>query len=163
MAGSYSFDIVSEVDMQEVDNAVNQALKEIKQRYDFKGSKTEINLLKDEIKIISEDEFRLNAVIDILKGKLIKRGISGKALEVGKIENGSLGSSKVSCKIVNGISMENAKKLNSDIKASKIKVQSQIMDNHLRVTGKDKDDLQAVITLLKANDYNIALQFTNYR
>lgn len=163
MAGSYSFDIVSEVDMQEVDNAVNQALKEIKQRYDFKGSKTEINLLKDEIKIISEDEFRLNAVIDILKGKLIKRGISGKALEVGKMENGSLGSSKVSCKIVNGISMENAKKLNSDIKASKIKVQSQIMDNHLRVTGKDKDDLQAVITLLKANDYNIALQFTNYR
>ena len=163
MAGSYSFDIVSEVDMQEVDNAVNQALKEIKQRYDFKGSKTEINLLKDEIKIISEDEFRLNAVIDILKGKLIKRGISGKALEVGKIENGSLGSSKVSCKIVNGISMENAKKLNSDIKASKIKVQSQIMDNRLRVTGKDKDDLQAVITLLKANDYNIALQFTNYR
>lgn len=163
MAGSYSFDVVSEVDMQEVDNAVNQALKEIKQRYDFKGSKTEINLLKDEIKIVSEDEFKLNAVIDILKGKLIKRGISGKALEVGKIENGSLGSSKVSCKIINGISMDNAKKLNSDIKASKIKVQSQIMDNRLRVTGKDKDDLQAVIALLKSKDYNIALQFTNYR
>lgn len=163
MANSYSFDVASEVDMQEVDNAVNQALKEIKQRYDFKGTKTEINIVKDEIKIISDDEFKLNSVIDILKGKFIKRGISSKALELGKIENGSLGTARVNCKIINGIAVEKAKVLVADIKASKLKVQTQIMDDKLRVTGKDKDDLQEVIKLLKSKDYDIALQFTNYR
>ncbi|MDU1414479.1 MAG: YajQ family cyclic di-GMP-binding protein [Clostridium sp.] len=163
MANSYSFDVASEVDMQEVDNAVNQALKEIKQRYDFKGTKTEINIVKDEIKIISDDEFKLNSVIDILKGKFIKRGISSKALELGKIENGSLGMARVNCKIINGIAVEKAKVLVADIKANKLKVQTQIMDDKLRVTGKDKDDLQEVIKLLKSKDYDIALQFTNYR
>ncbi|MFR1708482.1 MAG: YajQ family cyclic di-GMP-binding protein [Clostridium sp.] len=163
MAGSYSFDVVSEINMQEVDNAINQALKEIKQRYDFKGSKTEINLLKDEVKIISDDEYKLNSVIDILKGKLIKRGVSSKALDVGKIDMGSLGSAKVNCKLVKGISIEKAKAMVADIKSSKIKVQSQIMENQLRISGKNKDDLQEAIQLLKSKDYGIDIQFTNYR
>lgn len=163
MASTYSFDIVSEVNMQEVDNAINQALKEIKQRYDFKGTKTEITLVKDEIKIISDDEFKLNSVIDILQSKFVKRGVSTKSLEIGKFDSGSLGTAKVNCKIIKGIAIDKAKKIVSDIKNSKIKVQAQIMDNQLRISGKNKDDLQQVINLLKSNDYGIALQFTNYR
>ncbi|GAA0120818.1 MAG: YajQ family cyclic di-GMP-binding protein [Clostridium argentinense] len=163
MASNYSFDIVSEVNMQEVDNAVNQTLKEIGQRYDFKGSKTQIELGKDEIKIVSDDEYKLNAVIDVLKGKFIRRGVSPKALELGKIEDASLGSARVIAKIVKGISTEKAKKIVAEIKASKIKVQTQIMDNQLRVTGKNKDDLQEVIQLVKSKDFGIDLQFTNYR
>lgn len=163
MASNYSFDIVSEVNMQEVDNAINQTLKEIGQRYDFKGTKTQIELGKDEIKIVSDDEYKLNAVIDVLKGKFIRRGVSPKALELGKIETASLGSARVIAKIVNGISTEKAKKIVAEIKSNKIKVQTQIMDNQLRITGKDKDDLQAVIQLVKSKDFGIDLQFTNYR
>lgn len=163
MAGSYSFDVVSEINLQEVDNAINQALKEVKQRYDFKGTKTEIELVKEEVKILSDDEYKLNAVIDVLKAKFIKRGISSRALDLGKIEEASLGSARVTAKLVKGIAIEKAKKMVSDIKASKIKVQAQIMDNQLRISGKDKDDLQAAMQLLKSNDYGIDLQFTNYR
>lgn len=163
MASSSSFDIVSEVDMQEVDNAINQSKKEISQRYDFKGCKAEIEVSEDELKVSSEDEFKLNAVVDILKGKLIKRGISPKALDLGKIENATMGTVRQTAKIVKGISKEKAKIIISDIKASKIKVQAQIMDNQIRVSGKDKDDLQNVIIMLKEKDYGIELQFTNYR
>ncbi len=163
MASNYSFDVVSEVDMQEVDNAVNQALKEISQRYDFKGSKTELVLGEDEIRISSDDEFKLNAVVEILRSKFVKRGLSVKALDLGKVEKGSLGTVRQVGKIVKGISKEKAKEIVSDIKNSKIKVQAQIMDNQVRVSGKDKDDLQAAINLLKGKDYNVALQFTNYR
>jgi uncharacterized protein YajQ (UPF0234 family) len=163
MANSYSFDVVSEVNMQEVDNAVNQAVKEISQRYDFKNSKTEIDLGEDEIKISSDDEFKLNAAIEILKAKFIKRGVSPKALDFGKIEKATLGTVRQVAKIVKGISKEKAKELVSEIKGSKIKVQTQIMDNQLRVTGKEKDDLQAVIALLKSKDFGVDLQFTNYR
>lgn len=163
MASSYSFDVVSEVNMQEVDNAVNQALKEISQRYDFKNSKTEINLGEDEIKFSSEDEFKLNAAIEILKGKFIKRGISAKALDFAKVEKASLGTVRQTAKIVNGISKEKAKEIVVEIKNSKIKVQTQIMDTTLRISGKDKDDLQGAIALLKGKDFGIHLQFTNYR
>jgi cyclic-di-GMP-binding protein len=163
MAGTYSFDVVSEVNMQEVDNAVNQALKEISQRYDFKNSKTDIELGEEEIKVASEDEFRLNAVADILRGKFIKRGISAKALDFEKIEKASLGTVKQTVKIVKGISKEKAKDIVLAIKASKIKVQAQIMENQVRVSGKEKDDLQAAIALLKSKDFGIELQFTNYR
>ncbi len=163
MASSYSFDVVSEIDMQEVDNAINQALKEIKQRYDFKGSKTEITLVKDEVKIISDNEFKLNDVIDILTSKFIKRGISSKALEIGKIDSGSLGTAKVNCKLIKGIAMDKAKAMVSDVKSSKIKVQPQIMDTQLRISGKDKDDLQQIMQLLKSKDYGIDVQFTNFR
>lgn len=163
MAATYSFDVVSQVDIQEVDNAVNQAMKEISQRYDFKNSKSEIELGKDEIKIISDDEYKLETVIEILKAKLIKRGISPKALEFGKVEKATLGTARVNAKIVNGIAKDKAKEIVSEIKNSKIKVQAQIMEDQLRVTGKAKDDLQAVMSMLKEKDFNIALQFTNYR
>lgn len=163
MPSTYSFDVVSVVNMQEVDNAVNQAKKEIEQRYDFKGSKTEITLGEDEIKIASDDEFRLNSVVEILKAKFIKRGISPKALDLGKIENASLGTVRQSGKLVNGISKEKAKDIVAEIKNSKIKVQAQIMEDQVRITGKNKDDLQAAITLLNGKDFGIDLQFTNYR
>lgn len=163
MPSTYSFDVVSEVNMQEVDNAVNQARKEIDQRYDFKGSKTEIELGEEEIKISSEDEYKLKAVVEILKAKFIKRGLSPKALDLGKIEKASLGGVRQTAKIVKGISKEKAKDLTSEIKASKIKVQAQIMEDQVRITGKNKDDLQEAITLLKGKDFGIELQFTNYR
>jgi len=163
MASSYSFDVVSEVNMQEVDNAVNQTLKEISQRYDFKGSKTEVELGDDEIRLSSEDEFKINSVIEILKGKFVKRGISVKALDFSKLEKASMGTVKQTAKLVKGISKEKAKEITSEIKNSKIKVQAQIMDTQVRITGKNKDDLQAAITLLKSKDFGIELQFTNYR
>ncbi|WP_291637400.1 YajQ family cyclic di-GMP-binding protein [Clostridium sp.] len=163
MAAAHSFDIVSDVDMQEVDNAINQALKEIKQRYDFKNTITEINLGKEDIKIISDDDFKLKSVIEVLVSKLIKRGISGKALDLGKQDEATLGSARQTAKIIKGISTEKAKKIIAEIKATKIKVQAQIMDNQLRITGKDLDDLQEVMALVKSKDFGIALQFTNYR
>ncbi|MEG0306570.1 MAG: YajQ family cyclic di-GMP-binding protein [Clostridium sp.] len=163
MASSYSFDVVSEIDMQEVDNAINQAIKEIKQRYDFKGTKTEITLVKDEIKIISDSEYKLNSVIDVLKSKFVKRGVPTKAIDIGKVDNGSLGTVKVTCKLIKGIAIDKAKSMVADIKSSNTKVQAQIMDNQLRVSGKDKDDLQLTMQLLKSKDYGIAIQFSNYR
>lgn len=163
MPSTYSFDVVSEVDLQEVDNAINQARKEIEQRYDFKGSKTEIDLGEEEIKISSDDEFRLKAVVEIIKAKFIKRGISAKALDLQKIEKASLGTVRQNAKIVKGISKEKAKDVVAEIKNSKLKVQTQIMDNQVRVSGKEKDDLQAVMAMLRAKDFGIDLQFTNYR
>ena len=164
MASSFSFDVVSEVNIQEVKNAINQATKEIEQRYDFKGSKTEIDVIKDEeIKIVSDDEYKLLAVIDILKGKLIKRGVSPKALNFLKIEKAALGLVKQNAKLINGLSKENTKDIVSTIKNSKIKVQAQIIDDKIRVVGKNKDDLQQTISLLKSNDFGVELQFNNYR
>ena len=163
MPSTYSFDVVSEVDMQEVDNAVNQTTKEISQRYDFKGCLAEIEVLKDELKISAEDEFKLNSLIEVLKGKFIKRGISPKALDISKIEKANLGTVRVNAKILNGISKENSKKISTDIKNLKLKVQCQILENTLRVSSKDKDELQKIISFLKDKDYGIALQFTNYR
>jgi len=163
LASNYSFDVVSKVDMQEVDNAINQTLKEISQRYDFKGSKSTVELVKNEIKIASEDDFRLKAVIEILKAKLIKRGISAKALDFEKVEDATMGTVRQVGKIVNGIDKEKSKLIVSEIKSSKIKVQTQILDDELRITGKNKDDLQAVMALLKGKDFGIELQFINYR
>ncbi|HEY5562041.1 MAG TPA: YajQ family cyclic di-GMP-binding protein [Clostridiaceae bacterium] len=162
MASSYSFDIVSEANLPEVENAVNQTIKEITQRYDFKGSKTEIKLEED-ILISTEDEFRLNAVIEILKVKLIKRGVSVKNLDFSKVESAKLGTVRQTVTIVNGISKEKAKDIINDIKGSKLKVQSQIMDVVLRISAKDKDELQKVMALTRGKDYGIDLQFTNYR
>ncbi|KPU46269.1 putative nucleotide-binding protein [Oxobacter pfennigii] len=163
MAGSNSFDIVSEVDLQEVDNAVNQTVKEISQRYDFKGSKVEVQLDKDEIKVHADDDFKLKSVHEILRGKFSKRGISVKALDYGKIEKSGGDTIKQVIKIKKGISKELAKEIVSLIKNSKLKVQAQIMDDQVRVSGKERDDLQAVIQMLKAKDFDTELQFTNYR
>jgi cyclic-di-GMP-binding protein len=163
VASTYSFDVVSEVDMQEVDNAINQAKKEIDQRYDFKGSKTEIELGEEEIKLASDDEFRLKAIVEVIKAKFIKRGLSPKVLDLEKVEKASLGTVRQTAKIVKGISKEKAKEVVAEIKASKLKVQTQIMEDQLRVSAKDKDDLQAVMALLRGKDFGIDLQFTNYR
>jgi uncharacterized protein YajQ (UPF0234 family) len=163
MASAHSFDIVSDVDLQEVDNAINQALKEIKQRYDFKNTITEIKLVKEDIKIVSDDDYKLKSVVEVLVSKLIKRGISGKALDLDKQEEATLGSARQTAKIIKGISTEKAKKIIAEIKSSKLKVQAQIMDNQLRVTSKDLDSLQEVMALVKSKDFDIALQFTNYR
>jgi len=158
-----SFDIVSKVEMQEVDNAVNQAVKEIGQRYDFKGSKSEITLEKEAIKVLTEDDFRLKAVVDILQSKFIKRGISIKALQYGKAENASGGMVRQIISIQQGISKEKGKEINNIIKETKLKLQSQIQDDQVRVTGKNIDDLQQAIQLLKGKDLGIEMQFVNFR
>jgi len=158
-----SFDIVSKVDMQEVDNAINQAVKEIAQRYDFKGSKTEVTLEKDSIKVLSDDDFRLKAVIEILQSKFIKRNISPKALQYGKVEQASGSMVRQIITLQVGISKEKAKEIGAVIKETKLKVQSQIQDDQLRVTGKNIDDLQEVIRILKGKDLEIDMQFVNFR
>lgn len=159
-----SFDIVSKVDPQEVDNAVNQAIKEISQRYDFKGSKSEIKWeKKEEITLIGDSENRLKTIIDLLQGKFVKRGISLKSLEYGKIEDASGGLKRQVVKIIQGIQKEKAKELAEAIKKSGLKVQAQIMDDQVRVSGKKIDDLQEIIQILKAKDMGINLQFVNMR
>ena len=163
MAKDCSFDIVSEVNMQEVDNAVNQATKEIGQRFDFRGSKSSLTVEENKIKVISDDDFKLKNVVDVLQNKLVKRGIPLKNLEYGKIESSLQGTVKQMITIQRGISSEKAKKVVAAIKDSKFKVQTQIMDDQVRVTGKNKDDLQAVIAKLKQIDVAVDLQFTNFR
>lgn len=163
MAKDCSFDVVSEVDMQEVDNAVNQAIKEIGTRYDFRGSKSEISLEGDTIKLIGDDEYKLGAVVDVLKGKMVKRNVSIKNLEFGKVEAASGATVRQLVTIKKGISQENAKKVTKAIKDMKIKAQASIQGDQVRVSGKDKDDLQAVIQMLKNLDVPVELQFTNFR
>ncbi|MDW7674136.1 MAG: YajQ family cyclic di-GMP-binding protein [Bacillota bacterium] len=163
MAKGCSFDVVSEVDLQEVDNAVNQTVKEISQRYDFKNSKAKLELEGDEIKIIADDDYKLTAVIDVLQSKVIKRGIDLKSLDYGKVESASGGTVRQVVKVKQGISKEKGKEVVAAIKESKLKVQAQIMDDQVRVTGKNKDDLQEVIQLLRESDFDQPLQFTNFR
>lgn len=158
-----SFDIVSTVEQQEVDNAVNQTVKEIAQRYDFKGSKSEISQEKDGIKILTEDDFRLKAVVDILQSKCLKRNVSLKALQYGKVENASGGMVRQFITIQQGVSKEKAKEIIALIKETKLKVQAQIQDDQVRVTGKNIDDLQEVIALLKGKDLGVDLQYLNFR
>jgi hypothetical protein len=158
-----SFDVVSVVNMQEVDNAVNQAIKEIGQRYDFKGSKTEVTLDKDGIKVLTDDDYRLKAVVDVLQSKFVKRGVSLKALQYGKVEPASGGCVRQVIAIQQGISTEKGKEIVAIIKQTKLKVQSQIQDEQVRVTGKSTDDLQAVIQLLKGKDLGVEMQFVNRR
>ena len=158
-----SFDIVSQVNMAEVDNAVNQTEKEINQRFDFKGSKTEIEKKEDEITIVSSDDFKLKNVIDILQTKMAKREVPLKAFEYQKVENSLGGRVKQIIKIKQGIDKEQAKTVTGLIKDSKIKVQASIQGDSIRVTGKNKDDLQEVIQLLRGADLPFNVQFTNYR
>lgn len=163
MAKDSSFDVVSEVNMQEVVNAVNQAKKEVSQRYDFKGSKTEIDLTEDVIKVTTEDDFRLTSVIDILKTRLISRKVAVRNLQYGKVEDAAGGMVRQQITIGQGIAADKAKAMVKDIKASKIKVQASIQGDSIRVSGKNRDDLQKIIALLKEKDYDIELQFVNYR
>lgn len=158
-----SFDVVSKVDLQEVDNAVNQTRKEIEQRYDFKGTHNEINLEKDAIAILGADDYKLDAVIDVLKGKLVRRNLSPKCLDFGKKEPASAGAVRLRIAIVQGISKEKGKEVCKAIKDSKLKVQAQIMEDQVRVSAKQIDDLQATIALLKGQDFGIELQYINFR
>ena len=164
MASECSFDVVSKVNMDEVKNAVAQAMKEIVQRYDFKGSVSDIEL-KDEsvLALKSDDEVKLKAVIDVLQSKLFKRGVSIKNLEYGKIEPATKGTVRQEIKILQGVPGDKAKGLVKVIKDAKLKVQAAIQGDQLRVTGKSKDDLQEAMALLKQNDQGLELQFTNFR
>lgn len=163
MGKDCSFDVVSSVDMMEMENAINQAEKEIKGRYDFKGSMAEIKLEDDSLKLNAEDEYKLGAMLDILRGKMVKRNVSLKSLKPGKIEKAFQGTLKQEVAIQNGISKEKAKEITATIKESKIKVQIQISEDKIRVSGAKKDDLQAVIQLLRSKDFDIDLQFVNMR
>ena len=163
MAKDCSFDVVSEVDMQEVDNAVNQTVKEINQRFDFRGSKAAISLEEDKIKVIADDDYKLTSVIDILRTKAVKRGISLKNLDYGKVEAASHGTVRQLITIKKGISKDKGKEIVAAIKDSKLKLQAQIMDDQVRISGKDKDELQKAIALFRQKDFAVELQFVNLR
>jgi cyclic-di-GMP-binding protein len=163
MAAENSFDIACKVDMQEVANAVNQAKREIETRYDLKGSKNDITQEKMDLVLTSGDEMKLKAVLDILQSKLHRRGVDLKALTIGDPESAAGGTLKQKITLQDGIPMEKAKEIVRLIKDSKIKVQASIQEKQVRVAGKNRDDLQAVIALIKGKDLGVALQFTNYR
>jgi hypothetical protein len=163
VAKDCSFDVVSEVDLQEVDNAVNQALKEVGQRFDFRGSKSTITLDGVQIKVVSDDDHKLSNVVEILQSKIIKRGISLKNLDYGKVESGFSGTSRQIITVKKGLDKEKAKNVIAFLKTSKSKVQAQVQDDQVRVTGKNKDDLQNAIAELRQHDFDIALQFINFR
>ncbi len=165
MANDSSFDIVSKMNIQETDNAINQAVKEIQTRFDFRGSKTEITLSKEkkEITIISDDEFRLKMVIDILESKLLKRGVAGNALSYGKVEPAAAMTVRQVAKLIEGIEQEKAKEIVKMIKEMGVKVNATIQGDQLRVTAKSKDDLQKVMATLRTNYTKLPLQFTNFK
>ena len=164
MAQDFSFDIVSKIDLQELDNAINMSMKEISQRFDFKGSVSDIkNEENKKLVIVSDDEFKLKNVIDILQGKLVKRGISLKFLDYGKVESSLGGSVKQDITLKQGIPQEKAKQVNSLIKDKKLKVQPQIQGDQIRVSSKSKDELQTVMQMLRSANLDIELQFVNYR
>lgn len=163
MAKNNSFDVVSRVDMQEMDNAVNQVKKEIGQRYDFRGSNASIELGDKEIKLAAEDEYKLEAILDLLRQRMAKRGVPLRCILPGKVEPAAKNTVRQQLTIQQGISKENGKKIIAAIKATKLKVTAQMQEDQVRVSGAKKDDLQAVIQMLKAGDFGVALQFVNMR
>jgi cyclic-di-GMP-binding protein len=165
MADEHSFDIVSKVDMQEVLNAVQQAVKELSQRFDFKGSKSSIELDKDkaEITLITDDDYKLRSLTEILKAKLVKRNVSLKSLTFGSIEKAAGDTVRQLISLQQGISQEKAKDIVKLIKETKIKVQSEIQKDQVRVRAKKIDDLQSVIQLLKGKEFDFHIEFINYR
>jgi hypothetical protein len=158
-----SFDIVSQVDMQEVRNAVDQASRELINRYDFKGTNTTVNLADDGITVESASEGRLDAAIDVLKGKLIKRQVSLKSISGGEPKEIGGGRYKAIFTLNEGISQDAAKELVKDIKGMKLKIQVQIQGDQVRVSGKKRDDLQEVIAEVRALDFRLPLQYINFR
>jgi len=165
MAQENSFDIVSKVEIQEVRNAIDQALKEIKQRFDLKDSHSEIDLLEGdkEIQLASAGEYKLDAIKEILGQKLVKRGISLKNVTYGKLEPAAGQSVRQKISLQQGIPSDKAKEIVRLVKDSKKKVQTTIQGDNVRITSKDRDELQAIIALLRGQDLGIDLQFTNYR
>jgi len=165
MAQKFSFDIVSEIDFQEIDNAINQSKKEILQRFDLKDSKTTIELNKNEKSILinSKDDYGIKASLDILQSKFIKRKISLKAMLPKEVEPAANGRVKLLIALQSGISKDNSKKITKMIKDLKLKVNSQIMDEQVRVQGTKKDDLQFVMSTIREADLDFPVQFTNYK
>lgn len=158
-----SFDVVSKVDLQEVSNAIQQALKEIHTRFDLKDSKSNIELEKDAIVLHSADEYKLKAVNDVLQQKLVKRGVSLKAMTYGPIEPSAGGTSKRRATLQQGIAIEKAREIVKLVKDSKKKAQASIQGDLVRISAKDRDTLQEIIAMLRQKDFGIDLQFTNYR
>jgi uncharacterized protein YajQ (UPF0234 family) len=166
MAGTSSFDISTGADLQEVDNAVNQALKEIGQRYDFKGThcSIEFDRAKAEIRLVADDQFRMDALLDVLRGRLIKRGVPAKNLNVGAPVEGSGGSVRRAITLTQGIAGDVARKIVKAIKDGGFKkVQTSIQGDEVRVSGPSRDELQAVMGHLRGQDFGIELTFGNYR
>lgn len=163
MAKENSFDIVSKTDYAELTNALNQTSKEISQRFDFKGSKAKVELKDKDLELTAEDDTRLRNMNDILQGKILKRGISLKALDYQKVEPAAGGTVRQLVKVQQGIPIEKAKEVVKFIKDSKLKVQASIQGETVRVSGKDRDTLQDVMAKLKANDFGIDMTFDNYR
>lgn len=163
MAKDNSFDIVSEMNLEEVKNAIQIAEKEILNRYDFKGSKSEMSLDNGDLVLISDDDYKLEQLKDVLITKLIKRGVPTKNLDYQKVENALGGTVRQRVKLKSGIDKDDAKKINNAIKESKLKVKSQIQDDQIRVTGKSRDDLQAVMQLVRDLELSVDAQFTNFR
>ncbi|MDA8111299.1 MAG: YajQ family cyclic di-GMP-binding protein [Nitrospiraceae bacterium] len=163
MASEASFDIVSKVDMQEAKNAVDQAVKEMGTRFDLKDSGSKIEWEKEDLVLSSKDTHKLTAVIDILESKMVRRGIPLKNLDKKKVEEALGGTVRQRIAFKQGLTQEVAKEIVKEIKGAKLKVQPQVQGDSVRVSGKSRDDLQAVIALLKGKDFGIDLQFTNYR
>jgi hypothetical protein len=163
MAAENSFDIVCKVDMQEVTNALDQTRREVETRYDLKSTKHEIVLEKTDITVVTADDMKLKAINDILQSKMHKRGVPLKALSFGKVEEAGGGRLRQKIALQQGIPIEKAKEIVRLIKDSKVRVQASIQEDQVRVSGKNRDDLQTIITLVKDKDLGIALQFTNYR
>ncbi len=163
MAQQNSFDIVSQVEMAEVKNALDQAMKEVRQRFDFKGSRAEVTLEENDLVLHAEDETRLRNMNDILQQKLVRRGVPLKALSYGRVEPAAGGTVRQHAAIQQGIPTEKAREVVKFIKETKLKVQAAIQGDTVRVTGRDRDTLQDVIAQLKSKDFGINMQFTNYR
>jgi len=165
MAQQNTFDVVSRVDMAEVKNAVNQAMKEVRQRYDFKGTNSDILLDEKERKLVlaTASEFTLRSLNDVLQQKLVRRGVSLKALSYGKVEPAAKDSVRQTVTLQHGIPIEKAREIVKFIKETKLKVQASINGDFVRVAGKDRDTLQQVIAHLKQKEFGIDMQFTNYR
>ncbi|HVR42536.1 MAG TPA: YajQ family cyclic di-GMP-binding protein [Thermoanaerobaculia bacterium] len=163
MAQEFSFDIVSKTDMQEVANAVQQAARELANRFDFKGSRSEITLGEGEIVLVSDDAQKLKSVRDVLEEKLVRRKVSLKALDYQNVEDASMGTVRQRAKIVQGIESDKAKAIVRMVKDAKIRVQASIQGDQVRIAGKNKDELQRVIAMARERDFGIPLQFVNYR
>lgn len=163
MASESSFDVVSRVDRQELDNALNQTRKEIENRFDFKHSKTSIESDEKKITLISDDELKMRNVIDMLQSKAIRRGIDIKAFEFGSVEPAAGGTVRQVVTLRTGIPKDKSKALLEKIKSLRLKVNAQYQEDQIRVSGKNKDDLQKVIVALRAMEFELPLQFVNYR
>ncbi len=163
MATDASFDIVSRIDRQELDNALNQARKEIENRFDFRHSKTSIEADEKKITLVSDDELKMRNVVDVLQSKAIKRGVDVKAFEFGEVEPAAGSTVRQIITLRAGIPKDKSKTLVEKIKSLKLKVNAQYQDEQIRVTGKNKDDLQKVIAALRALEFDLPLQFVNYR